>query len=105
MYGQASGIGSFANRFELLLHPGQGFCEQDSRFLCCCTSAFLQFGTQGSDRAAAARQGFTVLNLDVYKSAEALLGELALLMSCNRFLNREMRSSTMAPPISSLVLK
>ena len=29
------------------------------------------------------------------------LGELALLRSCNRFLNREMRSSTMAPPISS----
>ena len=44
MYGQASGIGPFANRFELLLHPGQGFCEQDSRFLCSRTAVFLQFG-------------------------------------------------------------
>ena len=74
MYGQASGIGPFANRFELLLHPGQGFCEQDSRFLCSRTAVFPQFGTQGSDRAAAARQGFTVPDLDIHKSAKALLG-------------------------------
>lgn len=56
MYRESAGMRSFAKRFELLLHPGQGFCEQDPRFPCGRAAVFLQFGAQGSDRAATARQ-------------------------------------------------
>jgi hypothetical protein len=95
MYGQASGIGSFANRFELLLHPGQGFCEQDSRFLCRCTAVFLQFGTQvptGQPLRAKASRFLILMSTNPQRHS---FGEFALLRSCNKFLNRETRSSTM----------
>src|SRR5215831_12164394 len=74
MYGQASRLGSFTKRLELLRHPGQGFRKQDSRFLRGRTSVFLKVGTQGADRAPAARKSFTVLDLDVHESAKPLFG-------------------------------
>src|ERR1700739_514648 len=102
MYGQASGIGPFANRLELLLHPGQGFCEQDSRFLCRRAAVFLQFGTQGSDRAAAARQGCAVPNLDVYKSAQTLLGGACLTEVLQQVL--ESRNAQLNDGVANFVL-
>jgi hypothetical protein len=70
MYGEASGLCSFAKLLELLRHPIQSFREQNPRFLCYRATVFLQFRAQSADRAATSRKGFTVLNLDVHKGAK-----------------------------------
>ena len=63
---------------------------------------FLQFGTQGSDRAATARQGSAVHNLDVYKSAEALLGGACFTEVLQQVL--ESRNAQLNNGVANLVL-
>jgi hypothetical protein len=53
----------------LVLHPSQGFRKQYPRFLSRCTPVFLQFGTQGPNRTAAAGYASRFLILMSTKAA------------------------------------
>src|SRR6266704_1179683 len=101
MHCEPARIGSFAQCLELRLHPSQGLREQCPRSLRNCAAVLLQFGAQRSDRTAAAGQPLAVLNLDLHKAAQPLLGRICFVQHLQRL--PKSRNPQLDDDVSNLV--
>src|SRR5712692_225631 len=102
MHGEPARIGSFAKRLELRLHPCQSLREQYRRFLRNRATVLLQFGAQGPDRTAAARQPLTVFNLYLYEPAQPLCRRICFVQLLQQ--SPESRNAEVDNGIANLVL-